>query len=323
MTLRPLDRRRQWRHKLRNQFQTWLLIAGSLAVLAFVALSLFGWEGVLWAVLGGGLSLILGAQVNPRMVLRLYRARPIPPEAAPELNAIMRRLTARADLPAVPELHYIASRAMNAFAVGRPEDSAIAVTDGLLRQLSLRELTGVLAHEVSHIRNGDLKVMAVADVVARMTSVMSSAGLFLLFIYLPSLLASGITVPWMAILALMFAPTITGLLQLALSRAREYDADLDAAGMTGDPEGLAAALRILEERQGRAWEGLVLPSPRVPVPSILRTHPPTEKRIARLLSLVGERAAEPPLVPAQRVSMPTYFIPVVRPPRYRASGLWY
>jgi Zn-dependent protease with chaperone function len=91
----------------------------------------------------------------------------------------MRELTARADLPSVPALYYVPSKMMNAFAVGKPEDSAVAVTDGLIRNLNLRQITGVLAHEVSHIRNGDLKVMALGDTLSRLTGSISTFGLLL------------------------------------------------------------------------------------------------------------------------------------------------
>ena len=91
--------------------------------------------------------------------------------------------------------------------------------------------------------------------------------------------------PWLAVLVLLAAPTVGGLLQMALSRTREFDADLEAAILTGDPDGLASALTKLEQAQSRLWEGLVLPGGRIPDPSILRTHPVTADRVARLMAL--------------------------------------
>ena len=231
--------------------------------------------------------------------------------------------TLRAELPAMPRLYYVPSRMMNAFAVGKPEDSAIAVTDGLLRGLSLRQLTGVLAHEISHVRNGDLKVMALGDVLTRLTGLMSTFGLIALAFSLPAMMAAGLQVPWLAILLLIFAPTIGGLMQLALSRAREYDADLDAAGLTGDPQGLASALVTLERRQGRLWEGLLLPGSRLPDPSLLRTHPRTEDRVERLMSLTP--------APQPSIDVPTAWdefaatAPPLRAPRFhwQRLGTWY
>jgi heat shock protein HtpX len=281
----PLDEAQRRRHRLRNVLHTWLLILGSGGLVALISWILFGTAGVVWAAVLTGVGLWSAGQVSPKMVLGLYRARRLTPYDLPELHHIVRQLAARADLPAMPHLYYVPSRMMNAFAVGHPEDSAIAVTDGLLRGLHLRQLAGVLAHEMSHIRNGDLTVMALGDVLTRLTSIMSTVGLIGLAFALPAMLAAGMQVPWAAILLLIFAPTIGGLMQLALSRAREYDADLDAAGLTGDPQGLASALLTLERRQGRLWEGLFLPGSRLPDPSLLRSHPKTEERIERLMSL--------------------------------------
>ncbi len=323
MSLAPLDAAEQRRHKWRNTLHTWLLIGGSVALVALCAWLLWGPGGLIWAVVVGGFGVWSASRVSPHIVLRLYRAQELRPDQFPEGYRILAILARRAGLPAVPKLYYVASSMMNAFAVGNAQDAAIAVTDGLIRRLNLRQLTGVLAHEISHIRNGDLKVMAIADMVNRLTSVLSAVGLFMLFTYLPAILAGGGGIPWVAILLLMFAPTIGGLLQLALSRAREYDADLDAAGLTGDPEGLASALAAFERRQGRTWEGLMLPGSRLPDPSLLRTHPRTEDRIERLLSLRGEAAQQPPIIVPDRQDAFGAYQPVLRRPRIRPWGGFY
>jgi len=126
----------------------------------------------------------------------------------------------------------------------------------------------------------------------------------------------------LAIALLMAAPTIGGLLQLALSRAREYDADLDAAGLTGDPEGLASALLSLERKQSGMWEGLFLPGARIPDPSLLRSHPRTEARLNRLLSL--RQGPDRYIVfPEERPQIGGGYSPIVRRPRFWISGLWY
>ena len=321
MTLAPLDERMRRRHKMRNRLQTWLLVAGSIALLALCAFIFAGVEGILWAAAFGGVMLVVSLRASPWMVLKLYRARPLTEPAFPEGVRLLQELARRAELPAVPRLYYVPSRMMNAFAVGRPEDSAICITDGLLRGLTLRQFAGVLAHEVSHIRNGDIRVMAIADMVSRITGAMSTAGIVLLFLNLPFVMSGKAPVPWLGIAILLAAPTIGAILQLALSRAREYDADLDAVGLTGDPEGLAAALQTLERRQGRMWE-MMLPGQRIPDPSILRSHPRTEDRIARLMSL---RPGARPYVaaPDRRPEPPTRTVPVIRPPRFRTMGLWY
>jgi heat shock protein HtpX len=177
------------------------------------------------------------------------------------------------------------------------------LTDGMIRTLSLRELSGVLAHEISHIRNGDLWLMGLADTVSRLTRMMSLFG---------------------QILLLVLAPTIGALLQLALSRTREYDADLGGALLTGDPMALAGALRKLE-RYGRGlWESLLMPGRRNPNPSLLRTHPPTEERIRRLAALSGQLGPDR-IVPANDEHLPGAgrFRAVQAQPRHRLTGLWY
>jgi heat shock protein HtpX len=321
MTLVPLDRGTQRRHKVRNTLQTWLLVGGSVALLAWCSWVLWGVVGLVAAAVSSLLGLGAAWRVSPAMVLKLYKARPLRPHEFPDGYEIMQTLMRRAGLPAVPVLHYVPSKTINAFAVGRPEDAAIAVTDGMLRALTLRELAGVLAHEVSHVRNGDVKVMALADVVSRMTSSLSTIGIFAAAFRLTGLIGAE-TLPWLAIVSLILAPTIGGLLQLALSRAREYDADLDAAGLTGDPEGLAAALVKLERLQGRMWESLALPGSRSPDPSLLRTHPRTRDRVERLMSL--RRAAAPHVALGDRAThMPGPASHALRNPRMRMSGLWY
>lgn len=319
-----LDQDQQRRHDLRNRLHTWLLILGAGVLMAIIAWMVYGVGGIVWAAIFGGFGLWSASKASPKLVLRLYKARPVAPNELTQLQSLVRNLTARADLPAVPTLHYVPSQMMNAFAVGRPEDSAIAVTDGLLRNLTLRQLAGVLAHEISHIRSGDLKVMALGDILNRITSFMATFGLFALIFSIPAMLAAGINVPWLGLLLLLLAPTAGGLLQLALSRAREYDADLDAASLTGDPEGLASALQTLERKQGHMWEGIVLPGSRSPEPSILRSHPKTIDRVKRLMSLKKD-AARHIDVHDTRHQPDRSIVPIVRPPRihWHRTGLWY
>jgi heat shock protein HtpX len=281
------------RHRALNTLHTMLLAGGSLLLLAVTAYAFGGAFGVAFAVLFGSVSLIAARRVSPQLVLSMYKARPISEATFPAGIRIVRELARRAGLPSVPRLHVIPSRLPNAFAVGRREDSVIAITDALARMLTTRELAGVLAHEVSHIAHEDIKVMALADVVSRFTSIMSTVGLLTLFLNLGGMLGgAGQPVPWLAVLVLLAAPTVGGLLQMALSRTREFDADFGAAVLTGDPDGLAMALGKLDAVQGRLWESLVLPGGRIPDPSVLRTHPQTKDRLAALAAL-KKRMADP------------------------------
>ena len=322
MIATPLDELARRRHKLRNRAQSAVLLAGMAALLAACGWTLAEFDGLVWTLLAGGVSLVFTPRLSPRMVLRLYGARPIQRFELPEVSDLLTRIAARAGLQRVPSLNYIPSRMLNAFAVGHRDEAAIVVTDGLLRGLTLRELAGVLAHEVSHVRNGDLWIMGLADTLGRLTSAMSFLGLLLLLANLPLLLLGAVSVPWPFVMLLLFAPTAVNLLQLALSRTREFDADLDAAGLTGDPRGLASALAKLERTQAQLLEALFLPGRRVPGPSLLRTHPDTQARIERLLSL--EPQHDPIRRLADRVApVPALFAPWRQEPRWQTTGLWH
>ncbi|MEP4422230.1 MAG: zinc metalloprotease HtpX, partial [Nitratireductor sp.] len=238
-----LDIVQQQRSRALNTLHTWLLAAGSLSILAASAWAFGGMAALVYALLVGAVSMMAMRRISPRLVLSMYKARPVSRAQFAKGIAVLEELARRAGLPKAPVLHVVPSRLMNAFAVGRREDSAIAVTDALMRQMTLRELTAILAHEISHIAHEDVKVMALADMVSRFTSVLSTVGLLSLVLNL-LVFAGGYQaqVPWLAVFVLLAAPTVGGLLQMALSRTREYDADLGAAMLTGDPEGLASAL---------------------------------------------------------------------------------
>ena len=269
-------------HRALNVVQSALLIGG-MGLISWLVVSTITGPGLTLAIVAGSVLGLLFAPALPKHVLlSAYGTRRLSSRDFPVGMAILTELSRRAALPRVPALYYIPSRLPNAFAIGAPEDSAICVTNGLLRLLDRRELAGVLAHEVSHVANRDLWIMGVADAMARAVSLASWIGQFILLLNLPLLMTGAAHVPWHIPLLLIFSPTIMALLQLALSRTREFDADRGAVELTGDAEGLASALLKLERRVGRFWEEIFLPGRRIPEPSLLRTHPPTEARIARL-----------------------------------------
>lgn len=289
-----IDLVEQRRHRWLNTLHTWLLAAGSLALLAVTAWAFGGTAGLFWAVVFGVVTMAMAMRVSPQMVLRMYKARPVTRAEFPLGLDLVDELSRRAGLARPPMLHVAPSEMMNAFAVGRRDDAAIAITDALARRLTPRELAGVIAHEISHVANEDIKVMAFADMVSRYASAMSTFGFLTLIFNLGGMAGGlGLQAPWLAVVLLLTAPTVGGLLQMALSRTREFDADLNAAALTGDPDGLASALMKLERAQKRQWEGLVLPGGRIPDPSLLRSHPKTEERVARLMALKGEGASPP------------------------------
>jgi heat shock protein HtpX len=293
------------RNRTVNALHTWMLAGGALGLLGLTAWAFAGTAGIIYAVIFGGVSVWAVRRVSPQVVLSMYKAREVGPAEFPTGVRILARLAARAGLPAMPRLYVIPSRLMNAFAVGRRDQSAIAITDTLARSVTPRELAGILAHEVSHIANEDVKVMALADMVSRFTSVMSTVGLISLFLNIGSYASgTGSGVPWLAVVVLLAAPTVGGLIQMALSRTREFSADLGAAMLTGDPDGLASALAKLERARGGLWESILLPGGRIPDPSVLRTHPLTRDRIARLTALKATPAMPEPITTVSPIGRP-------------------
>lgn len=309
---------RVWRaHRLRNALQTIVLLAVMAVFLGGLGQLLWGPEGMRILLFAGALLVLLGPQFSPRWILHAYGARPLSPGDQPGLYAEVARLARRAGLDHPPRLYLIDSNMANAFAVGQGRRAAIALTGALLRLLSERELRGVLAHEISHIAHRDMWVMGLADLFSRLTMSLSWFGQLLLWVNLPLLAMNGATVNWWAIALLIFAPQVSTLAQLALSRTREYDADLNAARLTGDPEGLARALAKMDQLESRLRQ-LLWPGRRLPDPSLLRTHPPTEARIRRLRALETAAGAD-----ADWVLHRQGLVQADRPPRWHASGLWY
>jgi heat shock protein HtpX len=294
-------------------------------VLALSCWLLWGMPGI---VLTTGWLLLLGSmsdRMPPELVMRLYRAQRVDARMGGQITGIVATLAERAQLATPPSVYVIPSMTLNAFATGTPKHAVIGITEGLLRRLTMREIAGVLAHEISHISNNDLRIMGLADAITRFTLVLPYVALFLGAMNLLGMPTGERYASWSAIALLYLAPTATSLLQLALSRTREYDADLEAAMLTGDPMGLASALRRLERYTGKLWEDMMLPVPgrRVPQPSLLRSHPATDERIARLLALDGRTT----LAPMQIDELPMMTMVGVGPiqlrPRYRLLGLWY
>lgn len=285
------------RHRRRNLLQSVALLGGIGGLLALCAWAVAGVEGILWTALGGGLGIALSPRLGPDLMLRLSGARRLARADLPAVYRALDGLARRAGLPVSPRLYYLPTPTLNAFAVGRRDAPAIAVTDGMLRSLGMRELLGVLGHELSHIRNNDLWVMQLADAMSRLTRLMALAGIALAIVALPLSIVGEGDFPLLLVLLLVVAPTAANLLQLALSRTREYDADLDAAMLTGDPLGLASALGKIERLGPRSWSEVFLPGSRLPEPSLLRSHPPTPERIARLMALGPARghAADDPV----------------------------
>lgn len=317
-----MDAERLRRHRRENLAQTALLLAGLALVLAVVGFIVLGLLGVFLALaLTAGVALV-GPRVSTALVLRLHGARRVDASRAPELLALVGALSRRAGLQRPPALHYVPTRVLNAFAVGDRDDASIAVTDGLLRALDGEELTAVLAHEIGHVVNDDMRVMNLAATVTRLTGALASAAQFMMFLLLPAWLFGGLHVRFLGFLLLLLAPTVAALLQLALSRSREFEADLEAAEITGRPEWLARALDKMERLQAGWFERVFWNRPSTSAPSWLRTHPTTEERVARLLRLLPAGTGRP-LSVGEASFAPRDAAPVDRAPRRRRiSGVW-
>ncbi|HPQ52967.1 MAG TPA: zinc metalloprotease HtpX [Spirochaetota bacterium] len=315
-----MNRERLIYNSVRNTVQSFFLMLLMIVIPGTVGLLIAGIQGMLIAVFGGVILLFSGPKISPPLVLKMYNARKLSPAEAGGLHRILHELASRSHLPKMPALYYIPSRVLNAFSVGNREDSAIAITDGLLRALTWRELTAVLAHEVSHIQSGDLRIMGLADTISRFTNVLSHIGIIMILIFLPIMLLTGSLLPLPVLLILIFSPALSIVLQMALSRTREYKADLDAVGLTGDPEGLASALKKLENYKMKLWDLFLMPGRRVPDPSLLRSHPHTEKRIERLIALSAEEGAINHEYDGS--PLPLHIPEVHKKPVWRIGGIW-
>lgn len=308
-----------------NRIQSGVLILALICVLALIGLAFGGVNGLIVAAVVGFFVVVFGPKVSPQIVLRMYKAQLIPRQSSPELHDMFSELVQRADLDIAPKLYYIPSRTLNAFACGTSKDAAVAITDGLLRILNPREIAGVLAHEISHVRHRDMHVLGIADSVSRLIASVSRLGQLLMFVAIPMFLMKGGL--WFLMIAalLMFSPIISNLLQLALSRSREFNADLGAVSLTGDAIGLASALKKLERiNSGVQFPWIVRPQKTQSVPALLRTHPPTEERVRRILE-AGEslqQREQPAAESQQRRLAPLDHQRVRNGPSWHIAGLW-
>lgn len=309
-------------YRRQNYLHSVLLLIAMLGLLALIGWLVIGPEGLFLALAIVVLIVISGPRVSPHFILHLYQAQLIHPAQAPQLYDIYYKLADKAGIKDIPPLYYLPSQVLNTFTIGLKKDTCIVISDGLLRSLNYRELAGVLAHEISHIRNHDLWVMFMADVLSHLTSLLALCGYFLILLYLPLLILYEQFIPWLLLVTLVLAPNLSALLQLALSRTREYSADLVAAQLTGDPLGLASALKKLEYYQ-HGWFGRILfPGRRVPAPSLLRTHPTTQSRVRRLNDIAREFSQRSEMFEKDYTGDWLDPAPTQKPRRH-ISGLWY
>jgi heat shock protein HtpX len=280
-----------------TQIRTWLLIAALTALLIAIGGAIGGGALYLFVALAVLMN-VVGYWFSDKIALAASRARPVKPGELPELEAAVEDLAERAGVP-VPRLYLIPSEQPNAFATGRdPSHAAVAVTHGLLFQLPEDEVKGVLAHEFGHIKNRDILVSSIAAMVAGAISAVASILQFSMLFggsdeddSPPGLLGT--------LVAIIVAPIAAMLLQLAVSRQREYLADATGAQLLGHAEPLADALARLDQgarampmqvNPATASLYAVNPLPRQGLATLFMTHPPLAERIRRLRALDGDRA---------------------------------
>ena len=277
-------------------FRTGILMAGLIALLVFIGKTVGGVNGMMLFGFIGVLFNFGSWWFSDKLALAAHRAQPIERSADPALFELVEELATRAGLP-MPRLYVIPTMAPNAFATGRnPAHSAVAVTEGLLRMMSRRELRGVIAHELAHVHNRDTLISTIAASVAGLISAVGSALRWGAMFggYGRSRDEDGPSGLEVIVLAVV-APLVAMLVQLAISRSREFGADETGARICGDPDALADALLKLErgvehipyEHAGAATAHLFIVNPfsAKAIVSLLSTHPATEERVSRLRAM--------------------------------------
>ena len=281
-----------------NTLKTTFLMA-LLTVLLVTAGGALGGEGgmmmaFIFALVMNGVSYWF----SDKIVLRMYGAKEIGPEEAPKLHRVVQDLTQRAQMP-MPKLYLIPQEAPNAFATGRDEKhAAVAVTEGILRILDEAELRGVLAHELSHIKNRDILVGTIAAAMAGAISMLANMAHWgMIFGGRGNDDREG-GHPIVALAMIIIAPLAAMLVQMAISRSREFGADATGAAISGDPLSLANALKKLQQAAERvpmeanpatAHMFIVNPLTGGGLMTLFSTHPPMEERIRRLEGMTGIR----------------------------------
>ena len=306
--------------KRQNLLHTLLLLTGMLLLLGLIGWLIAGGIGAIWALVTGVSIIFITPKVSPKIILRLYGARRMPHHISNQLSHVVQWLSDQGHLSTRPELFYIPSNIMLAFSTGMNDKASIAISEGLLRQLNLREMTAVLAHEISHIQSNDIWVMSMADIISRLTQIMSLTGYLLILFYIPVFIFTGKEIPWLIFILLLTAPIISSLMQLALSRTREFNADMQACKLTGDPEGLISALTKINYYEKHWLKRVILPNTKLPNPSLLRTHPLTEERIERLIEITQDE--KHPFTNTQN-TITRFDNKLERKPKHRITGLWH
>ncbi|MCC6264424.1 MAG: zinc metalloprotease HtpX [Bryobacterales bacterium] len=273
-----------------NHVKSAMLLAALTALLLFLGQMIAGQSGLMIALVMAIIMNFGSFWFSDKIVLSMYGAREVTEHDTPELFNLVQQLAMRANLP-MPRVYMINEEAPNAFATGRsPAKGAVAVSAGLMRMLNREELAGVIAHELSHIQNRDTLIMTIAGTLAGALSYLSQMAMWGMMFRGSDDREEGPS-PIAALVGVLIAPLAAAIIQMAISRSREYIADANGAQISGAPMGLASALKKIEAYSQRipmhhgspATAHLFIVNPfKGGLAGLFRTHPATEERIARL-----------------------------------------
>ncbi len=276
-----------------NWLKTTILMAAIVALFGIIGAAIGGKGGMLLALLFGGAMNVFAYWFSDKMVLRMYNAREVDEASSPYLYDMVKELAGRGGMP-MPRVYVIDEAQPNAFATGRnPDHAAVAATTGILQMLSARELRGVMAHELAHVKHRDILISTVAATMAGAISALANFAMFF-----GGRDADGRPAnPLAGILVALLAPLAASLIQMAISRAREFEADRGGAEISGDPNALADALAKIdayargiamptaEAHPETAQMMIMNPLSGGGLRGLFSTHPATEERVARLRAL--------------------------------------
>ena len=280
-----------------NWLKTSILMAGIIALFGVIGGMIGGKSGMLLALVFGGAMNVFSYWFSDKMVLRMYNAQQVDETSSPYLYNMVKELAGRAQLP-MPKVYIIHEDQPNAFATGRnPDNAAVAATTGILQMLSQRELRGVMAHELAHVKHRDILISTISATMAGAISALANFAM----IFGGRDENGRPANPIASIAVALLAPLAASLIQMAISRAREFEADRGGAEISGDPNALADALTKIDafargipmptaEAHPETGQMMIMnPLSGGGLRGLFSTHPPTEERVACLRAMAGGR----------------------------------
>ena len=268
----------------RNNLHSLFLLTVMASLLALIGYLLAELQGLIGLLIAGGVILVNSPRFSAKRILNICSAYPLSHSDFPELMLKIEKLSRAAGLENTPHIYCCDQNVMNSFTMKVENNHAIVVSSKLIQDLNYSEILAVIAHEIAHIYQDDIYVMLLADRLSQFTQVLTAIGLILLALA-PILSLQNINVPWFVIMSLLFAHFITGLLQLTLSRIREFNADVIAVQLTNNVDAMVSALKKIETCHADLLVHVFAGNAHSIKPPLLRTHPSTQERVRCLLGL--------------------------------------